>query len=256
MQKRILAGVALVCLGLFGAFLAVPAAQAQQQQMEPSLYTYVAFWGVPRAQWGDIEKAYANSRPVLEKLVADGTLVSWGSSSAVVHDPSGMTHNNWFQASSMAGILKALDALQPTAQDPVFGNSKHFDFFLRTISHGGKAASLNSGYLVVFMWPVKPGENDAFEEIFRKYYKPLLDDGIARGSVTMYNFDVQEIHTDNPVWHYVAVVVPDAAAVDKLYASISGLIEGNAALGPAFGTLVDFAAHRDMLAHIISYQHK
>ena len=255
MRKRILAGVVLVCLGLFGTLLGAPAAQAQQQQ-ETSLYTYVAFWGVPRAQWGDIEKAYASSHPVLEKLVADGTLVSWGTAAAVVHDSGGMTHNNWLQATSMAGILKALDALQQTAQNPAFSDAKHFDFFMHTISHGGKTASLNSGYLVVFMWLVKPGESGAFEGIFKRYYKPMLDDGIAKGSVTMYNFDEQQIHTDTPGWHYIAVVVPDAAGVDKLYAGIQSTIEANPAIGPAFGTLVDFAAHRDMLARIISYQHK
>ena len=53
---------------------AVPSlAQSTAQQKAP-VYTYVAQWAVPRAQWPDMTKADELDRPVLDKLVADGTL--------------------------------------------------------------------------------------------------------------------------------------------------------------------------------------
>ncbi len=51
MSKRKGLSLVLVCLAaLVAAMLAVP---ARAQQEEQTLYTYVAAWGVPRAQWND-----------------------------------------------------------------------------------------------------------------------------------------------------------------------------------------------------------
>ena len=54
---------------------AAPAAAQTAPAAEP--YTFVAEWNVPRAQWGaflaDFDK---NTKPVLEKHAAAGTLIS------------------------------------------------------------------------------------------------------------------------------------------------------------------------------------
>jgi len=57
--------------------LALAAARPARAQ-EPTHYTFVSFWAVPRAQWAAFEKSEAESNSILEGLVADGTLVSWG----------------------------------------------------------------------------------------------------------------------------------------------------------------------------------
>jgi hypothetical protein len=255
MRKRSLCVFVLACLMLAASFAAAPAAQAQQQ--DKPLYTYVSFWGVPRAQWGDIESSFEKvDKPILEKLVADGTLVSWGNSAVLVHESDGMTHNDWFQAASLENIMKARDALSKAAEAPVFANSKHFDVLLRTVVHGGKTATLKNGFLIVAFWRPKPGEGDAWLELFKRDYKPWLDEMVANGSATMYNVDEELIHTDAPGQYNIAVVVPDAASVDKFYAGIAAMVQKNPSVVPAIGGLVVGDAHRDIMARVTAYQHK
>jgi hypothetical protein len=255
MKKRFLCIFALCCLTFAALFAAAPAAQAQQQ--EKPLYTYVASWGVPRAQWGDIESSFEKlDRPILEKLVADGTLVSWGSSAVVVHQSDGITHHDWFQATSVENILKTLAALSKSAEPPVFANSKHFDVLLRTVVHGGKTATINSGFLIVAFWRPKRGDGDAWLELFNRDYKPWLDESVANGSVTMYNVDEELIHTDAPGQFNIAVVVPDAASVDKFYAGIAAMVQKNPSVVPAIHGLVIGDAHRDMMGRVLAYQHR
>ena len=55
-------------------------------QAQPQHYTFVAEWAVERSQWSEFVNNFErNSRPVLERLLADGTLVGWGAFEAVVH---------------------------------------------------------------------------------------------------------------------------------------------------------------------------
>ena len=87
MAKRFLIVLGVVCLllGLSGA------AKAQQQAAESAVYTYVAEWAVPRAQWNVLVANWEkNSKPILEKMSANGTLVGWGAYSTVIHEPEGV----------------------------------------------------------------------------------------------------------------------------------------------------------------------
>ena len=89
MLKRHWISCALISLMLAGAF----PAKAQMQDGEKSaVYTYVADWGVPGEQWRDYEKATADERETLDKLVADGTLISFGEYTSRLHQEGHTTH--------------------------------------------------------------------------------------------------------------------------------------------------------------------
>lgn len=39
------------------------------------MYTYVADWAIPRAQWGEMDKNNAAEQKILDKALAGGTIV-------------------------------------------------------------------------------------------------------------------------------------------------------------------------------------
>jgi len=83
--------------------LTAPAAFSQKDQPQ-RLYTYVSQFQVPRANWAQFsDETEKIVDPVFERLMADGTIVSWGDFESVVHTPDGMTHRSWWQATSFAG---------------------------------------------------------------------------------------------------------------------------------------------------------
>ena len=92
----------------FAAVLSVGAAAAAQTAPAAEPYTYVAEWQIPRALWAAFPQEFEkNSRPILEKLSADGTLIGWGAYETIVHTPEGYSHGAWWTATSYAAMEKA-----------------------------------------------------------------------------------------------------------------------------------------------------
>lgn len=252
MIKRSFIILGVVCaLAISALVAAAPAAQEQTH------YTYVSFWAVPRAQWNDFEKDRQQTYSVLERLVGDGTLVAWGSDAAEVHTESGYTHATWFVSNTQAGITKALESLRTLSRSQALASAtKHADLMLHTIAHGGKTARTTSGYIRVAFWQAKPGRGKDVEEFFKKYLQPDLDAAVADGSVLMYNFDTEQIHTDAPGGYNLAVVYANGDGLDKASATLAAHAKEDPAAGEGFGAMLETQAHRDGLARILAFQHK
>jgi hypothetical protein len=239
-------------LALSVALQATPA-WAQDQ----TYYTYVSEWSIPRAQWGAFEKERDQQNSAMQRLVADGTIIAWGSDANYVHTEDGYTHEDFFVATSRAGILKALETLRPPATGGAYTSAtRHRDYFMHTLVHGGKTSSGNSGYLRVAEWQVKPGQGDAFVDHFKKYIQPTLDSEIADGTILMYNFDNEDIHGDAPGAFFLAIVYPNAEAMDKAYARMQSDSKTNPAVGQVISNLTVAEAHRDALSKLSAFQHK
>ena len=88
------------------------AAQTAEMKEKPPLYTYVAEWNIPRAQWAEMAKGNAASQKIMDQAVADGTIVGYGNDRTVVHQSDGITHDGWWSAMSMAGVLNVLDRVK------------------------------------------------------------------------------------------------------------------------------------------------
>jgi hypothetical protein len=253
MFKRGFIHLAVVCALALASFAVASPAQAQEQ----THYTFVSWWAVPRAQWTDFEKSQDQTTSLLERLVADGTLVAWGSSAVLVHTEDGFTHANWFVSTTQSGITKTLGALRSSSRTQALSNStKHMDLMLHSIAHGGKTARATSGIIRVAMWRAKPGRGDDVEQFFKKYRQPDLDAGVADGSVLMYNFGSQAIHTDAPGAYNLAVVYAYYEGLDKSTALLAAHAKENPAAGEGFGAILETSAHRDSLMRVLAYQHK
>jgi hypothetical protein len=259
MSNRLVAGLALAAV----SFTASAAFAQTAPAAGPSGYTFVAHWQIPRAQWGqfatDVDK---NTRPVLEKLAADGTLVGWGVFEYIVHQPDSPTHGIWWSAASYAGMEKARLELLPTAATSaaLTQATGHSDLFLNTVLGNAKSGS-GSGYLSVAIQLVKPGKGREFRDLWTKNTKPVLDDLMAKGAVAGYAIHAQDVHTDNPGLRWIVTIVPTAAADDAVGAAFDA---ANEKLTPQerqtrelmMDNVIDRAAHRDAYARIIRYWQK
>jgi hypothetical protein len=254
MSKRcIWVAVSVCAVLLLAPFVNLGVGHAQESMKQAPLYTYVASWGVPRAQWSEYAKGTKDDKAVFDKLMAEGTIVGWGEFENVVHDPSGYTHGDWWQATSFANILKALDALRANAsQNAALNNAKHEDSLLRTVIHGGKHAAAGPGYVWVAMEDLKTGSEGQFIEMFEKEIQPLFEQLVADGTVTYYGLDVQAVHTDNPNSIDIVYILPSAEAVDKVQAAIFAAEQKNPLVGREFDTLTKGENHRDLFARIVA----
>jgi hypothetical protein len=245
---------ALLCSGTPAFAQAAPAA-------EP--YTYVAEWDIPRAQWGayltDFDK---NTKPVLEKLAAAGTLTSWGVFETIVHVPNGTSHGVWWSAPSYAGIEKArLELVKSAATSAsLAAATSHRDYYLRSIAMGGKPAT-GEGYLTVSSYLLKAGKGQEWKQLWDKNTKPLFDELVAKGTLLSYSIDVEDVHTDSPMWRHVVTVSPSAEADDQF---VTAFDAASAKLTPeerktralTMDGLLEAGAHRDTYSRVLRHWSK
>src|SRR5664279_140864 len=110
MSRKFQSVAVVLCAMAMFALCAVPMfAQSSEIKEKAPMYSYVGDWAIPRAQWAEMEKSYAADQGILEKAIASGTLVAYGSDINLVHQPDGMTHDDWWSSMSMAGVLNVLD---------------------------------------------------------------------------------------------------------------------------------------------------
>jgi hypothetical protein len=222
-------------------------------QGKPPVYTYLSEWAVPRAQWAEMVKLDEQDRPLMEKLISDGTLTGYGAFTNLIHQEGEPTHGTWFTATSEGNLLKALEAVyaQPgSTTAPVQGASKHWDYVLVSRVYNQRPGKSEGGYLAGDQWDVKPGEMRRYEDLVKSDLVPVFEKLVADGTVTAYGMDTEDFHTGKLGRVTFYFITPDAAAFDKADKALEDAFDKNPALSGALQSMVDREGHRDFLDRV------
>jgi hypothetical protein len=243
-------GLAALCvLGLLVA-LAAPALAQMDSKDKPPMYCYVGLWAIPRTQWADMEKADEADQPALQKAMAAGTLIGFGSDVNLVHQPDAPTHDDWWCANSMAGIMNMLDQFYSngSSASPVLQSAtKHWDQILVSHHYNWKSGTVK-GYSHGSIYKLKAdAPDDAVDTLAKSAMVPLMEKMLANGTIVEYEIDEEAVHTAAPGTFYVFYLTPNADGIDKMNAALRDTLKANPLIGPAFDSVVDFSAHRDYL---------
>ena len=252
MSKRSLCIFTGLCVFMMLAQWAVPSgAQNSEVKEKPPMYSYIANWQIPRAHWADMEKDNAANKAILDKAMADGTIIGYGNDENLVHQPDGETHDNWWSAMSMAGIIKVLDMFYAStnrASDVLASATKHWDLILVSRYYNWRPGSYKGAYTHVGAYKLKAdAPDDAVETLSKNLVVPLLDKMLADGTILEYEVDTQAIHTEAPGVFFVSYVAPTPEGLDKVQMAISDKSKTQPLLGSAFGSMTESAGHRDEL---------
>lgn len=252
MSKRLLCRFAGSCgLIMFAVSTAPSRAQAPDVKEKPPMYTYVADWQIPRAHWAEMAKANAANNAILEKAMADGTIVAYGNDEDLVHQIDGETHDNWWSAMSMAGLIKVLDQFyaSPTLTSDVLATAtKHWDLIFVSRYYNWHAGAYKNAYTHVGGYRLKAdAPDDAVETLSKNLIVPLLEKMLSDGTILEYEVDTQAIHTEAPGSYWVSYIAPKPEGLDKVNAAIRDAERAQPLSGLAFGSMTDYNAHRDEL---------
>jgi hypothetical protein len=244
---------ALVALTFaLGIFRLAAVGQTPDVKEKPAMYTYVADWQLPRAQWGEMEKSRSATQPILDKALANGTLVGYGSDLTLVHSADGATHDEWWSATSMAGILNVLDAMYKggTATSAVLSSAtKHWDNIYVSRYYNWKPGTYKDAYTHGSSYKLKADAPDeAVATLTKNLVAPLFEKMLAEGAVVEYDIDTLAIHTEAPGTFFIFYITPNAEGLDKVTAALTEALKASPLSGPAFGSMTDSGAHRDELA--------
>lgn len=250
MSKRIIGLVAVVLL-VFSAPAALP-----QQEQQQSVYTFVSMFQVPRADWPKFaEGEEKNINPILERLVADGTIVGWSNFETIVHSSDGMTHGIAWSSPSLAGIMHVLDEIRKAGTGPATGATKHEDLLMRSIYYHMGNESKGVAYLRVNCTLTQPGKAEDFVGTIKKYLGPTFDDQLKKGNLSFYGMDQQFVWIQPGSMRCSVFDFPSAEALNGFSTAVNTRIDGMngqelKAFQQAIGGSVVADTRRDILARI------
>lgn len=251
MNKKVCGIFAGVCAIAMLAIGIVPASAQDQPKEKPPMYSYVANWNIPRPQWADWEKASAADQKILEKALADGTIIGYGDDVNLVHQPDGASHDDWWSAMSMSGLLNVLDKFYKSGSptSPVLASAtKHWDSIYVSRNYNWHSGSYKGAYTRVGSYKLKHDAPDnAIEILSKNLIVPLAEKLLADGSILEYEIDTEAIHTEEPGTFWIVMVATSADGLDKFNTALRDANKTNPLLGPTFDSMVDFTAHRDYL---------
>jgi len=227
-------------------------AQTQEVKEKPRMYTYVAFWTIPRAQWADYAKQAASDEKMVQKALSDGTIVGYGDDTNLLHQPDGATHDSWFSAMSEAGLLNLLDQFYKsgsTTSAVDIAATRHWDDMLVSRYYNWHSGSWKGLYTEVSTYKLKPDAPDnAVDLLSKNLFVPLFEKLLADGTLVEYEVDTEAIHTEAPGTLWLAYITANAEGLDKVNAAVREAQKNDALGVSAFGSMIDFKEHRDYLA--------
>jgi hypothetical protein len=241
----------LCALAMSAVGISPACAQMAEVKEKPPMYSYIAYWNIPRAQWADMTKASVADQKILDKAIASGTIVGYGNDENLIHQPDGQTHDDWWSAMSMAGVLNVLDQFYKSgnATSPVLASAtKHWDGLFVSRYYNWHAGSWKDAYEHGASYKLKAGvPDDAVETLSKNMIVPMMEKMLADGAIHEYEVDTEAIHTEAPGTFWVFYLAANAEGLDKVNAALRETLKSNPLHGPAFGSMVDFTEHRDYL---------
>jgi hypothetical protein len=245
--------VAELCALTMAAFWAAPArAEMPEVKEKPPMYSYVSFWTLPRVQWAELEKANLADQKILDKALASGAIVGYGNDTNLVHQPDGPTHDDWWSAMSMAGLLNVLDQFYKSgaSTSPVLTSAtRHWDGIFVSRYYNWHSGTWKDAYTHGSYYKLKAdAPDDAVEKLSKNLLVPLLEKLLADGTILEYEIDNEAIHTEAPGAFWIFYLTPNAEGLDKVNTAIRGTLKTNPLAGPAFDSTTDSNGHRDYLA--------
>jgi hypothetical protein len=248
-----------VAVGLIVVALAIVRSPIAFSQMEPTptVYTFVSQFQVPRANWAayseDSEKSIV---PIVEKLTADGTILSWSTFEQVVHTPDGYTHGAAFSSNTIAGLMKVLDEVRKAGPRPgQIAATKHEDYLMQTsMYHVGTGTP---AYLRVVCSNAKPEKPGDYTAMLKKLLVPTFEEQIKKGVASYYGVDEQYVNTSAQSMRCVVITYPNAESMDKWAAAITAtMTKWSPAERAEFAGATVLDSRRDIMARITHSGHK
>ena len=245
---------------LFWAFVVTaPVAFSQMEQAQPIVYTFVSQFQVPRANWAqysdNTERSFV---PIADKMVADGTILSYSTFEHIVHTPEGFTHGAAWSSTSIAGLMKLLDEVRKAGPQPgQVAATKHEDYLMQTTMYLAGASSANPVYLRVVCQNAKPEKPEEYTAALKKYLWPMAEDQFKKGVASYVGLDSQYVNNDAPSVRCLVISYPSADSMDKWATAVNATFGkmSQADREAFFGSTVT-DSRRDIMARITHSGHK
>jgi hypothetical protein len=230
---------------VLSAVWAVPAgAQTTEVKAKPPMYSYIAVWNIPRDQWGAKENQAAAARKILDRAIADGTIVAYGFDENPLHDTFWLAMSqaalqsvrDEFQKAGIAVVPSSAGAAPPPVSILV---SRYYNW---------RAITCKNAYVHVGIYKIKPdAPPDAVGALSKNIFAPPLEKMLAEGAIFEWETDTYANPKDAPGTFLIAYLSATKEGLDKAQNAVQETLKSRPLKGPGFDSLVDVSASRDVV---------
>jgi len=191
-------------------------------------FTRVAQWKIDRADW----KAYVAhvdkwQKPVMDALLADGTITEWGVVATSLHRDGDFTHAAWFSTRTRGDSEKVWRAYRAHIER-VGGSAGaaeqamaklergHEDQFLRDMHIRGATKLIDDGVLYEWTVTLLPDSGNRFDRFWEDEVAPVYERLRKDGTILSYGLYSEEITTGGGALRGSWVVLHDIAGMDAM----------------------------------------
>jgi hypothetical protein len=221
-------------LGVVVLLAALPVA-AQEDERGP--ITWLAFTKVKPGKTEDAVKLTIEQNTVMDKLMADGTVLSWGLATPINHTPGDTwNHVQWVTLADwnavdawvgavMASMTQMEDADRQAHMErakEIYVEGAHFDEIVRhAVFKAGDPGATRYFYAAEF--GAKKGQEEGTVKFFKDAVVPVLDALVADGSMTSYGIYSPELHLDVDWAFRFWYGLPNLGAIDTMSKAFQSL---------------------------------
>lgn len=226
---------------LLVASLVVPALAFAEDAPRP--ITVASFFKVMPGKGETVKDLFKKyDKPVLDKLMAEGTITGWGVGRPWVHTNGAWNLLFWINALDMGAHEKVDQAFEAAEKGRSAAENKkiedtfyaavamdaHRDGVYRQVA--GKmgrppASPEGKGYLWLAYYTAKPAKGDDVTSFFGAVVQPVMDNLVAEAVIGGYGLVVPTVHVAGAPTHIAWYWVDSLASIDKVQAALRGARE-------------------------------
>lgn len=216
-------------LVLLISVLLVSVAALAQPAPQQAKYTWIRYVHVDAGREADFMKYIASfTKPMMEGLAKDGTVVGWGVATPITHGDEQWTHvvyvamKDWSTAEAIGRKLESTDGMSPADMKRMaeLGSSiregSTRDVIIRNLVQSDAPPMAQPKYINVDTYVVKPGRDGDAVSLFNDWAKPLFTSSAKmKNYLPMWGFSSRELGPE-PWTHMVWLFMSDLAARDEM----------------------------------------
>jgi hypothetical protein len=205
--------------------------------------TWIAF---SKINSGKMEAAVGmamENKAMMDGLVADGTILSWGLATPINHAPGDqwnyvewVTVENWAKIDAWAGAvmqhMMSMDADRKAEKEAqgkeIWVEGSHFDEVVRNAVFKVGEGNTRYFYIANFISSDDDDDDDGMTAFFRSKVVPVLDEMVADGTMTAYGVQVGELHRERDWTHRFWYGLPGLGSIDTMTGAFAGAMDAEA----------------------------
>ncbi len=251
--------ISLAVLLVFGF---APLASAQE---EPGPITWLSFNKTLSGKSQDyIGAAIKNDGPMYDRLLADGTLNSWGIAIPITHRPgdpmnymlwAGMS--GWSKVGDLeAGFMKLFTSRTPEqsaeiqkAYEEAVVPGAHHDWIIRHQVYSEGSGDQAPKYFRIGYYKATPGNEGGITAFYKEHIQPVYEQLLADGTITSFGLSTQELHGVGDWTHLGWYTMANLGSIDTVQQAVDAVFTEE--LGAEIGPMMDPSAHWDQVLLIV-----